>query len=117
MATSIQPEAQHYAVAGDISLNNQAGSLLSFLWLTPVAEGTAVTGALPGAGVLNVVSGFDALGPLMSEHPGIDKISFAGSIQTGRVVMASAAGNLKRLILELSAETTRPSSWPMPIST
>ena len=53
------------------------------------------------AGVLNVLAGGNALGQWISEHPGIDKISFTGSIATGRRVMASAAGNLKRLTLEL----------------
>ncbi|MBB5685904.1 aldehyde dehydrogenase family protein [Sphingobium boeckii] len=52
-------------------------------------------------GVLNIVCGGDALGPWMTEHPGIDKISFTGSTATGRRVMASAAANLKRLTLEL----------------
>ncbi len=52
-------------------------------------------------GVLNMVTGGDALGPWMTEHPGIDKISFTGSTATGRRVMASAAVNLKRLTLEL----------------
>lgn len=42
-------------------------------------------GTLPD-GVLNVVSGGDALGPWMSEHPGIDKISFIGFSATGRRV-------------------------------
>jgi aldehyde dehydrogenase (NAD+) len=53
------------------------------------------------AGVLNIVTGDDALGPLMTAHPGIDKISFTGSTQTGRKVMASASTNLKRVTLEL----------------
>jgi acyl-CoA reductase-like NAD-dependent aldehyde dehydrogenase len=37
----------------------------------------------------------------MTEHPGIDKIAFTGSTETGRHVMRSAAANLKRLTLEL----------------
>lgn len=53
------------------------------------------------AGVLNVVSGTDELGPLMTAHPEFDKISFTGSTQTGRKVMASAAPTLKHLTLEL----------------
>ena len=53
------------------------------------------------AGVMNVVSGADDLGAAMSEHEGIDKIVFTGSIATGRKVMGSAAGTLKRLTLEL----------------
>lgn len=52
-------------------------------------------------GVLNVISGGDALGPWMSSHPGIDKISFTGSTATGRKVMEAASATLKRLTLEL----------------
>lgn len=52
-------------------------------------------------GVFNVVSGGDDLGPWMTAHPDIDKISFTGSTATGRRVMQSAAANLKRLTLEL----------------
>jgi acyl-CoA reductase-like NAD-dependent aldehyde dehydrogenase len=52
-------------------------------------------------GVFNVISGGDELGPWMTSHPGIRKISFTGSTATGRRVMASAAGDLKRLTLEL----------------
>jgi acyl-CoA reductase-like NAD-dependent aldehyde dehydrogenase len=52
-------------------------------------------------GVLNVVAGGDELGECMTAHPGIDKISFTGSVETGKKVMASCAGTLKRLTLEL----------------
>jgi aldehyde dehydrogenase (NAD+) len=52
-------------------------------------------------GVLNVVSGGDALGPWMTGHADINKISFTGSTATGRKVMASASANLKRVTLEL----------------
>ena len=71
-----------------------------FTPLTTLRLGELLRGVLP-AGVLNVISGTDALGPLMSTHPGINKISFTGSTLTGRKVMASAASNLKRLTLEL----------------
>ncbi len=53
------------------------------------------------AGVLNVISGGDHLGPLMTAHPGVDKVSFTGSTATGKKVMENAAGDLKRLTLEL----------------
>lgn len=53
-------------------------------------------------GVLNVISGDDDLGPLMTAHPGFDKISFTGSTATGKKVMQSASRDLKRLTLELS---------------
>lgn len=52
-------------------------------------------------GVLNVVSGGDALGPAMTGHPGFDKISFTGSTATGKRVMEAAAKDLKRVTLEL----------------
>lgn len=52
-------------------------------------------------GVLNIVSGGDALGPMMTSHPGFDKISFTGSTATGKRVMESAAKDLKNVTLEL----------------
>ena len=60
-----------------------------------------LVGELFPAGVLNIVTGGDDLGPWMTAHPGIDKISFTGSTATGRRVMASSAANLKRVTLEL----------------
>ncbi|KAJ5281974.1 Aldehyde dehydrogenase N-terminal [Penicillium angulare] len=52
-------------------------------------------------GVVQCLSGDDSLGPMITEHPGIDKVSFTGSILTGRKVMASCAKTLKRVTLEL----------------
>lgn len=52
-------------------------------------------------GVLNVIAGGDDLGPWMTSHPGVDKVSFTGSTQTGKRVMVSAAPTMKRLTLEL----------------
>jgi len=52
-------------------------------------------------GVVNVVTGSGDIGAGMSAHEGIDKIVFTGSTATGKRIMASAAGNLKRLTLEL----------------
>ncbi|RFU34291.1 hypothetical protein B7463_g2077, partial [Scytalidium lignicola] len=52
-------------------------------------------------GVFQVLSGGDDLGPMLTEHPGIEKISFTGSIATGKRVMASCAKTLKRVTLEL----------------
>ena len=59
-----------------------------------------IASVLP-AGLVNVVAGDDALGAALSEHPGIRKIVFTGSIPTGKKVMASAAATLKPLTLEL----------------
>jgi len=52
-------------------------------------------------GVVNVLAGGDELGQQMTEHPGIAKISFTGSVETGKKVMASCASTVKRLTLEL----------------
>ncbi|CAG7562060.1 unnamed protein product [Fusarium equiseti] len=52
-------------------------------------------------GVLQVISGDDSLGPMLTEHPDIDKIAFTGSIETGKRVMQSCAKTLKRVTLEL----------------
>jgi acyl-CoA reductase-like NAD-dependent aldehyde dehydrogenase len=52
-------------------------------------------------GVLQVLSGGDDLGPMLTEHPDIDKVSFTGSSQTGKLVMKSCAATLKRVSLEL----------------
>ena len=52
-------------------------------------------------GVVNAVSGNDDLGAWMTSHPVPRKISFTGSVATGKKVMASAAPDLKRVTLEL----------------
>ncbi len=52
-------------------------------------------------GVVNVLAGGDELGAAMTAHAGIDKISFTGSVATGKKVLASAAATLKRVTLEL----------------
>ena len=70
---------------------------------TPLATlrlGEILREVLP-AGVLNVVSGGDALGAWMTSHPSVRKISFTGSVATGKLVAAAAAPDLKRVTLEL----------------
>jgi acyl-CoA reductase-like NAD-dependent aldehyde dehydrogenase len=52
-------------------------------------------------GVFNVICDDNDLGDALTSHPGIAKIGFTGSTATGMKVMASAAGTLKRLTLEL----------------
>ncbi|HNP35950.1 MAG TPA: aldehyde dehydrogenase family protein [Woeseiaceae bacterium] len=59
-----------------------------------------ISAALP-KGLINVISGGDELGAALSEHAGINKIVFTGSIATGKKVMSSAAPTLKPLTLEL----------------
>ncbi|KAF2815563.1 aldehyde dehydrogenase [Mytilinidion resinicola] len=52
-------------------------------------------------GVIQVLSGDDSLGPWLTAHAGIDKISFTGSTATGKRVMESASKTLTRVTLEL----------------
>lgn len=70
---------------------------------TPLATlmmGSLLSNVLP-PGVLNVVSGGDELGAQMTNHPTPRKISFTGSVETGKLVAAAAAPDLKRVTLEL----------------
>jgi acyl-CoA reductase-like NAD-dependent aldehyde dehydrogenase len=73
--------------------------------LTPVAtlRFVELANTILPAGVLNVVSAErnSGVGEAIAKHPDINKIVFTGSTPTGRRIMESAAGNLKRLTLEL----------------
>jgi len=71
-----------------------------FTPLSTLKLGQILRDVLP-PGVLNVVSGGDALGAWMTSHPVPRKISFTGSVATGKKVAAAAAPDLKRLTLEL----------------
>ncbi|MGB3635459.1 MAG: aldehyde dehydrogenase family protein [Rubrobacteraceae bacterium] len=57
-------------------------------------------------GVYNVVPGFghDA-GKALSEHPGIDSITFTGSVETGRNILHAAAEHVKPVVLELGGKS------------
>lgn len=59
------------------------------------------------AGVVNVLNGYGhTVGQALSEHYGIDKISFTGSTQVGRkVAEAAAKTNLKACTLELGGKS------------
>jgi len=53
------------------------------------------------AGVFQTLADRNDIGPLLTEHPQVAHVSFTGSTATGRQVMRSAAGTLKRFTLEL----------------
>lgn len=58
------------------------------------------------AGVLNVVTGTGAdVGGPLTAHPGIDHITFTGSVATGQRVMTEAARNITRLQMELGGKS------------
>jgi acyl-CoA reductase-like NAD-dependent aldehyde dehydrogenase len=65
----------------------------------------ALDAGLP-EGVLQVIVGSGAeVGSGLVEHPGVAKVSFTGSTDAGRDVMARAAGTVKRVTLELGGKS------------
>ena len=57
-------------------------------------------------GVVNIAPGVgDVAGAALVEHAGVDKIAFTGSTETGRSIVRAAAGNLKRVSLELGGKS------------
>lgn len=74
---------------------------LSALWL----GATALEAGLP-PGVLNIVPGYGTdAGAALVSHPGVDKISFTGSPQTGQFIMRAAAENITKIGLELGGKS------------
>jgi acyl-CoA reductase-like NAD-dependent aldehyde dehydrogenase len=68
--------------------------------LTTLKVGELLRDVFP-PGVVNIISGGDQLGEWMTSHPVPRKISFTGSVETGKKVALSAAPDLKRVTLEL----------------
>ncbi len=68
--------------------------------LTTLKLGEILRSVVP-PGVVNVVSGGNDLGGWMTSHPIPRKVSFTGSVATGKKVAQSAAPDLKRVTLEL----------------
>jgi aldehyde dehydrogenase (NAD+)/betaine-aldehyde dehydrogenase len=56
-------------------------------------------------GVLNIVVGGAAVGRALVGHPGVDKVSFTGSVRVGREVIQQAAQGLKGAVLELGGKS------------
>ena len=57
-------------------------------------------------GVVNIVTGMgETAGAAIAAHPDIDKVAFTGSTEVGRLIMKAAAGNLKRVSLELGGKS------------
>jgi len=71
-----------------------------FTPLTTLRLAELIKDAAP-AGVVNIITGEDSLGPLITSHPDIDKITFTGSTATGKKIMEGASADLKRITLEL----------------
>lgn len=56
-------------------------------------------------GVVNVVNGDGSTGALLTAHNGIDKVAFTGSTEVGKLIVKAAAGNLKKVSLELGGKS------------
>jgi betaine-aldehyde dehydrogenase len=56
-------------------------------------------------GVFNVLQGRGATGALLAAHPDVAKVSVTGSVPTGKRVMQTAAGTLKRVTMELGGKS------------
>jgi phenylacetaldehyde dehydrogenase len=58
------------------------------------------------AGVVNVVPGFgETAGAALAAHDDVDKVAFTGSTEVGKLIVQAAAGNLKKLTLELGGKS------------
>src|SRR3954471_15614042 len=58
------------------------------------------------AGVVNVVTGFgEETGAPLAAHPDVDKVAFTGSTEVGKLILQAAAGNLKKVSLELGGKS------------
>jgi phenylacetaldehyde dehydrogenase len=57
-------------------------------------------------GVLNVVPGYgETAGAAIAAHPDVDKVAFTGSTDVGKLIVKAAAGNLKKVTLELGGKS------------
>src|ERR1700689_4243849 len=57
-------------------------------------------------GVVNIVPGYgETAGAALSAHPKVDKIAFTGSTEVGKLILQAAAGNLKKVSLELGGKS------------
>jgi len=57
-------------------------------------------------GVVNIVTGFgETAGAALAAHPDVDKIAFTGSTEVGKLIVHAAAGNLKKVSLELGGKS------------
>ena len=57
-------------------------------------------------GVVNILTGFgETAGAALAAHPDVDKIAFTGSTEVGKLIVQAAAGNLKKVSLELGGKS------------
>ena len=74
--------------------------------LSAIRLGELITEAGFPDGVVNIVTGYgETAGAALAEHPDVDKVAFTGSTEVGKLIVKAAAGNLKRVSLELGGKS------------
>ena len=74
--------------------------------LTALLLGEMVQEAGFPEGVVNIVAGYgDTAGAALAAHPDVDKVAFTGSTEVGKLIIQAAAGNLKKVSLELGGKS------------
>ena len=74
--------------------------------LTALRLGELIQEAGIPDGVVNVVPGYgETAGAALAAHPDVDKIAFTGSTEVGKLIVHAAAGNLKKVSLELGGKS------------
>jgi phenylacetaldehyde dehydrogenase len=74
--------------------------------LTALRLGELILEAGLPEGVVNIVTGFgETAGAALAAHPDVDKVAFTGSTEVGKLILKAAAGNLKKVSLELGGKS------------
>lgn len=73
--------------------------------LTAVLLAEVIAEAGVPDGVFNLVTGFGDVGAALSLHEDVDKVAFTGSTEVGKKIVHAAAGNLKKVSLELGGKS------------
>ena len=73
--------------------------------LTALRLGELIIEAGFPPGVVNIVPGYGSAGAALAAHDGVDKVAFTGSTEVGKLIVQAAAGNLKKVTLELGGKS------------
>jgi phenylacetaldehyde dehydrogenase len=73
--------------------------------LTALRVGELIQEAGVPDGIFNVLTGEGETGAALAKHPLVDKVAFTGSTEVGKSIVTAAAGNLKRVTLELGGKS------------
>jgi aldehyde dehydrogenase (NAD+) len=100
LGMAIRSIAPALAAGCTVVLKPAEQSPLSSLRMAALAQSAGIPD-----GVINVVTGYgDEAGAALVRHPGVAGITFTGSVETGRLIMAQAAQGIKPVILELGGK-------------